>query len=343
MTILAKCSGYSDRIKSKLRRHSMFLDKPEAEITRVSEILSEKEKFREQYFSKCIDHTSVEIISELSRDQSKPGSFPEDELKRRSNLRFGKLFKVHMKVLLCASSKHTRRLFSAATPLHCAIQVGDYVFEWNKSSLVVPVGVTCFQAEPVLLSPVHQQSEWFTQIHRERGTVRRSIETNDYEMQINLHFDWTRRKDLLLSAFISKILEYNRGYTYHHRDCNSKRFVEDSMKCLGIKDPPRLSDSIKQHISQLKRSTALSKKRLSSHADLDTVVAEELQADLSKDDTEYLMAHYLLFHTDSFEQSEPSPHKWTCSVPECRLHDLEEKLDRFSFILYKEILYGTDS
>lgn len=328
---LAKCSGYSERVKEKLRHNPIFLDQPEEEIFRVSEILSEKERFRERYFSEFIDTTSGNLIFEASYDQSKSISLPGGELQRRSSLRFEKLFNIPMKLLLRASSRHTRRFFRRNNPLHCALQVGDYVFQWTESSLVIPVDVSCLQAQPILLSPVHQQSEWFNQIHEEQGAVRQSVESNDYEMQIGLHFKWTERKDVLVSAFVDKIIEFNRDYVYHSQRCNSQRFVAEGMESLGIKNPPKLSSSIKQHISQLKRSTALSTKRLSSHRDLDTVVAEELTADLSKEDTEYLMAHYLLFHMDSFERSKrSSEEKWTCPVPECLLQDLEEKLDSFS-------------
>ena len=332
VAFLDKCSGYSKHVKGKLKRHSMFLDKSEAEITRMSEILAEKEMFREQYFSKFIDTTSIEIISEMSHDQSKLSSLSEGELQRQSSLRFEKLLNVHMKLVLRASSKPLQKFKAGNFPLHFALQLGDYVFEWNEGNLVVPMDVSYLRTEPVLLSPVHQQSEWFTQVHSDRGTVRQSIETNNYEMQINLYFEWTQRKDLLVSTFISKIIEYNRCYTYHPRRCNGKRFVEESMRSLGINNPPKLNISIEQHISQLKRSIALSTKCLTSHVDLDAVVAKALTADLSKNDIEYFMACYFFFHVYSFKRSEWSLNeKWTCSVPQCRLQDLERKMCFFSF------------
>ena len=333
------CCGYSARAKEKLRRHSLFLDKPEAEITRICEDLTEKEKFRVKYFSKFIDTTCKEVISEVIFDQTEYVSFTDNQFRRRSNWRFQKLFSVDMKLLffLGLGSPAHQVSDSARLPLLCAIQVGDYVFEWNKSSLVLPVHVNSFHSKPVLFSPLHQLSDWFADICKERRTVQDCILTSDYSMQIKLYYKWTERKDALLFAFISKVIEFNRGCVYHPQKCNSHTFVEECMRSLGVKNPPRLSTSIRQHISQLKTSKTLAKKRLSSHQELDAVVTEELlAADLPQNEVEYFMAHYLMFHANSYESSEQSPDKWTCGVPECRLQLLEGMLDAspYSFDVY---------
>ena len=309
----------------------MFTDVTDAEIESVSETLGEKELFRQRYFSNLIETTSMRSIREVDHDQSCASRLSKCELRRRSNLRFERLLDVKMQLLLRASSQRTwwKMLGIGSTPLYCALQVGDFVFEWNESNLVIPVDVSCTHDEPMLFSPVQDNSDWFAKIQSDKGTIRKSVEENDYEMQIRLHFKWTEEKEHVISAFIDKVIEFNRHRAYHPHTCNSQRFVSEAMRALGIRQPPKLSYTIKEHINELTKSTTLSLKWVSSHADLDTAVVSCSDA-ISKEDVEFLMAHYLQFHMDSYERSKQPSQKWECPVIGCKLKDLEEKLKEFS-------------
>ena len=327
---MSKCSGYSGRIKAKLHNHSNFVEATAAEITAMSELLGEREPFRDRYFKK-FDITCIKTVNEVSHDQSCAGSVSRSELRKRSNKRFERILNVDMRLLLRASSRRTWwRFFGGlgSTPLHCALQVGDFVFEWNESSLVIPVDVGCSADAPVLFSPVQEQSEWFAKVQSEREAIQESVVKNNYEMQIALYFKWTEEKEKILLNFIDKVVEFNRRREYHPHSCNSQFFVGEAMKALGISKPPNLSSTIKEHINDLAKSiTQHSIKGISSHANLDTTVAAHLDK-LSQVEIEYLMAHYLMFHMDSYECNKQP--KWECPVLQCRLTDLEEKLAKVS-------------
>ena len=327
---LSKCSGYSDRIKMKLRRQPMFEELSQDEIERTSEILGEIEPFRQRYFSNLIEVTSTKVIREVNHDQLHAASVSRRDLKQRSNMRFEQLLDVKMQLLLRASNQQRSWFrFLSSTPLHCALQVGEYVFEWNESSLVIPVDVSSAHDEPVLFSPIQERSEWFSSVQSDKRKIKDSISKNDYEMQIDLHFKWTEAKEQIILAFVDKVIQFNRYKTYHSRNCNSQSFVNEAMVALGIKTPPKLSSTIKEHVNELGRGMARRElKGISSHDSLDAAVNSHSPS-LSKLEVEYLMAHYLLFHMDDFERRRQPDKKWECPFVTCKLSVLEEKLSTF--------------
>jgi len=328
---LARCSGYSDRIKKKLCRLPMFTELNQDEIEQTSDVLGEVEPFRQRYFSNLIEVTSMKIIGEVEREQSRAGGASRKDFGKHSHMRFEQLLDVKMQLLLRASSQQRSWLrFLSSTPLHCALQVGDFVFEWNESSLIIPVDVSSAHDEPVLFSPIQERSEWFAKVQSDKRKIHESIVKNDYEMQIGLHFKWTEEKERVILSFIKKVIHYNRHNTYHGRTCNSQRFVNEAMGALGIKTPPKLSSTIKEHVNELSKKIARQDlKGISSHDDLDVTVNSNLSS-LSKLDVEYLMAHYLLFHMDDYERRKQSDKKWECPFVNCKLSDLEGKLSKLS-------------
>ena len=206
------------------------------------------------------------------------------------------------------------------------------MFEWSESFLIIPIDVSPAHDEPVLISPIQERSEWFAKVQSKKRRIQESISKDDYEMQIDLHFKWTEVKEQIILAFVDKVIQFNRYKNYHSQNCNSQSFVNEAMVALGIKTPPKLSSTIKEHVNELgKLGRGMARRELkgiSSHDSLDAAVNSHSPS-LSKLEVEYLMAHYLLFHMDDFERRRQPDKKWECPFVTCKLSVLEEKLSTF--------------
>lgn len=308
------------------------------------ENLSEKEAFRKVYFSEYIDKTSEILVLETCKEQSEAESLPPRELQRRASDRFERLFTVKMKLIIRAPTRIGVKKTVAKAPVLLALQVGDYIFEWNETSLVIPIELKQVEAEPLLFSPVLQQSEWWCNfVEREKANIQQSIQEvvqhNDYSMQIQLQYDLTQKKDKLLFAFIETVVRFNRDLQYHTRRCNNQTFLTEAMKSLGIKRPAKLSGSIQQFIDQLKPSRTISRKQIRDHGELDTVAVEVIdgEGEPLRRDVEYLIAKYFLFHVSGWEGEQEQggerlSNRWSCSIPECKLLELEKILEELTHI-----------
>ncbi len=332
--LLTRYAGYSSRVLTKLRNHPDFRELTVTEQERKCEVLSEKESFRQEYFSRYIDITSQSIVLEACKDQSNPECRSASEQQRRSGDRFEKIFDVQVNLILRSPDCNAK---SKIFPVQSALQVGDYAYEWNETSLVVPIELEKLTSRPHLLSPVLEQTKWSDMLEKERDNVQQAISHNDYSMEIKLHYDLTQKKDQLLHAFMSTIIKFNRDHTYNRWRCNNQTFLTQAMKSLGIKKP-QLSNSIGKYIGQFKPTKKISRK-ISSHEELDAFVGEVLELQFLKKDIEYLIAKYFLFHVSDWEEEPESESKgssdndnWKCSVLECKLPELERTLKELTSI-----------
>ena len=98
-TQLAQCSGYSDRIISKLERHHKYSKFNSQERLKLSEELSEKEQFRKRYLEKLIDDISVDIVCQASDDCDHSSVMTSDLMRRRSVERFQKLLNPNIRLV----------------------------------------------------------------------------------------------------------------------------------------------------------------------------------------------------------------------------------------------------
>lgn len=313
------------------------------ELEELGERLSEREKFREAYFSSYIDNFSMELISDDMEDKDRR-ALTDEERQQRLASRFTKLVNLQIKLILHAPHRRSSGRSSAVTArssILMAIQVGEYIFEWDESGLVLPVELQAsVRGEPLLLSPVQQQSRgWCEEVGKHKVKVQQSIHQCDYTMQIDLKYELTKKKDNLLMGFIDTVVRFNRNYTYHSRTCNHQSFVTEALRSLGIEPADfKLSKSIKEHIAQLRPSKNLSRRSTRTHQELDTVAVGLLggtSGTPSQGDVQYLIAKYFLFHVSAWEKDqkgERSPEEWKCLVPGCKLGDLEQTLEELATI-----------
>ena len=301
------------------------------ELDKEIEKFSEFEPFREAYLSKYIDSTSKDLVLQTSVDES---GVSEDEKLKQAGARFDKLSNLNLNLVIRAPSRGVSRTAAEKSPILFGLQVGDYVFEWNETSLVVPVDFKQVQFEPLLLSPIQMETSWPGVFDEGGGYLKQGIEeaiqNKDYTMQISLQYELTEKKDKLLKKFINTVLQYNRNKKFNKRSCNNQTFLSDVMKSFGIKRPTKFfSSTIQQHIKSLKPSSDLKQKKMTSHHELDAIVKEAESESLAKEDIEFLIAKYFLFHVSSWEgeQEGGSSNKWECSR-ECQLCHLEKLLER---------------
>lgn len=323
----------------KLKKHPEYRDKSEDELKGISEILSEKNLFRREYFGKYIDEACDNAMFECMDEAKKclkedENSMSDLDLHRSASDRFEKLVNFDMNLIIRSPASGGSKKATAKTPVVLALQVGGYVFKWDENSLVIPMEFKQVETEPRLLSPVLQKTKWHDTVEKERQSLQESIEQtvqdSKYEMQIKLHFDLSQEKDRFLSAFIDTVLRFNRDREYHQRRCNNQTFLDEAIKSLDIKRV-KLSRSIKEHVDQLRPSRIISSKRITTHEQLDITVADVNTGQLSKEDVEYLIAKYFLFHVCSWE-GEREADEWKCSVQDCKLLDLEKLMEKLTFI-----------
>jgi hypothetical protein len=310
----------------ELPRHLKYLPKSAKSFV---EVLSEKEAFREAYFSSYIDEMSTRFIIEASTEPEHQLS--EQEIRKRASLRYDQLFNVDINLIIHAPSVHDAKAQAAKAPVVAALQVGDYVYEWNKAGLVVPMEYRQVATRPLLLSPVNlTESDWCSKIDKMKDKAQESIEKSmdegDYSMQIQLHFDLTEKRDELLNKFILTVLDFNRHKEFSSMWCNNHHFLKAAMKSLGIRKPPKLSVNIAGHIGSLRPSKAISRKQINNHQELDAVVSELDNGNLSRADIEFLIAKYFLYHVADWEREPPSEEEWECALPNCRQQKLTEEL-----------------
>ena len=322
-------------MRLKLQAHPVYQGLDDAELSRKVETFSEKEPFREAYFSKYIDTLGARVVLDTSADHSKRLSkeVEEQERQRQASQRFDELFNLRLNLIIRTPSGRPSRRSTSKSPILFSVQVGDYVFEWDETSLVVPMELEHFESKPILLSPVQMQSMWPEVISEEKQQVEEAIRKKDCTMQIDLHYRLTDKKDKLLFKFIDTVVEYNRSKTYHKRSCNNQTFLADAMKSLGIDQPGKFSSTIQDHIKSLKPSRDLARKQVNDHDQLNAIAAEAKADSTSKEDIEFLVSKYFLFHVRGWEQEEEhSSDRWQCPAEDCGLPRLEGMLERRSSI-----------
>lgn len=329
---LSEWSGYSKRVLSKLQSHPKYRHKNAESLLEETNDLSGREDFRRAYFSSYIDDMSTEIVLEASSESE---DLSPHERRRRASERYDRLFNVDMNLIIHAPTIRESKTQAAKAPVVVALQVGEYVFEWNETSLVVPLEYKKVEKEPLLLSPVLPESAWYGVVDKVKENTRKSIddtvEKGDYSMQIQFHFNLTQKKDELLYTFIDAVLHFNRHKYYSRRRCNNQHFLTAAMKSLGIRKPPKLSASIADHIRQLSPSKAIPRKQISNHQELDAVALEVIDNDPSRADIEFLIAKYFLFHVTGWEGEgggSTCDAKWECSIPGCKQQHLTRELGR---------------
>lgn len=331
----SKFTGYSKRVLEKLRNHPDYGHKSADALSEDVKILSEKEDFRRTFFSAYIEGMSTEVVEETVCDATSRSPESPEELRRKAKERYDRLFNVDMNLIIRAPSRRDTKTQAAKAPVVMNLQVGTYLFGWNEYSLIVPLEYRKVQTEPLLLSPVLSESTWCDVVNEVKVNTERSIveavDKKDYSMQIEIHYDLTRKKDEMLSAFIDTVLRFNRCEKFSWR-CNNKHFVKAAMQSLGISNPPKLSATVAEHICQLCPSKEISRRQINDHQQLDAVATEVLDDDLSRSDIEFLIAKYFLFHVTGWEDTRNDGavpvDKWECAISSCKQQDLTRKLGK---------------
>ena len=297
------------------------------------------------YFSHLVDHAaSVAIEENLSEEKCEfTSTYEESMAKERGEQRFTKLCDLPLKLILtplCVGgrvvSKFASLLEMQFGPLHAALQVGDVILEWNDSSLLVPHFAE--HNDKLMKTDVRHLTNWVNFTSGEEPSVREAIHSLDYRKQIELIYKVTAEKQRLIDKLVDVILMYNRQYYYDVIRRNCQHFVIDALKALGVSEAIEFTGGLGEYFNALKRgrSNALHAK-FSNHVHLDTYVREMEQSGdiskLTKDDLEYLLAHYFQYHLEQKTQlqqdddEEEELSKWCCEVKGCCMERLEKRID----------------
>ena len=318
---LAACYGYSERVISKLQSQADYRKLSEDELKKLSEILSEKEEFRQEYLKKHIDGISREIVDEASMDSNlKDDVLTPRDSRRRSNERFEKLLNPTVQLIY----RFHEETENGNIRIQTALQVGEYVYEWNDTNLLIPQEIECLFNQPLLVVPILHLSNWKSTVSRESKQMKEASEKHDHAKQIMFHYEFTEKKDKLLLDFAMKVLEFNKDKYNDPVTCNNQTFLTEAMRSLQIKDRaiPSLTPTVEEY---LKPSRSLRKHQLRNHQELDEFVVSS-DHDLPKDDIEYLMVKYFQFHICKWKKLKQSQEKWFCPTPTCKLPCLQGAL-----------------
>lgn len=291
----------------------------------ILEKLSEREKFRDAFCTNIIEGVSEALVVETSADFQKKSDIPETEAKRRAAERM-KIFTNFPVSILVYSTKRK------SSHLTAALQVGNYYFEWNKTSVIMPKKVENLTAkQPVLRLGVPQEGVWPSFVNAVQSRISEALEKLDYDTLIQLQYELACRKDELLYALIDVCVRYNRANTYRNMNCNNSHFIRDAQLALGIAQPSKISrGTIQDH---LKRLTQMWKKlqsgkvKFESHSDLDTFVEDTVVTEtMPQEGLEYLMSKYFLFHVSGWDQHAEDRGTWSCAGIKCMLKTVEDSV-----------------
>lgn len=332
--------GYYSRVAVKLRQVPKYAEMSDQEIHCMVEMLTSVEEFRASYkcFQDIVEAPSEGLAIDASSDKElvdRTQLHPEQATGKIAE-RYEKICKFPVKLVLCVKPNRPSQEPPGSvveSSLHAALLVSDHLFEWDKSSLVIP-RKTDLARQPALTTGILYESEWFTYIVRQRSKLEATISSPPdriHDQEINLMFDLTTKKDDLVKSVLRVVVNYNQNKTYDQKKCNNQHFIGEVTKALGVKKLPAFGASLKQQLEQSKQqcSRALARAQLTNHVLLDEYICnigEEKLRDLTVFDLEYLVGKYFHYHVEAWERS-ADPDQWCCQEAKCQLNNIEKQLE----------------
>ena len=327
-------------MSAKLRSLDEHRQKSEDEIHELVEVFTNVESFREKYscFQAVVEESSERhmLDASLDKDLIDKSQLHLKQATEKVTERYKEVTKFPVKLVLSIKPGSVQSTSGsvAQAPLHIAISIADFLFEWNESSLVVPRNANEAK-KPALTTGVLYDSDWFTYVVSQQSKLDDTIASPPdclHDREIEFMIQLTTKKDDIIKSFITTIIDYNKNKMYDCRTCNNRHFVQDLAKALGVRRLPAFGASLKEQLdkSRKKCNRRLSRADLSSHSKLDAYVSElgeDKLFELTVPDLEYLVGKYFHHHIESFEAS-AAPDQWSCQEANCQLGKIEEQLER---------------
>ena len=324
-SLLGKFKGYHECISFKLSTHPAYMDKSDAEIESMVNILGEYRNYQDHYFSDDL-FTCEGLAMKTVADLESPILTQEDEIRAeiRARNNFDALSNFPLKLVYYPTDQgfsiNGRGGGVLDIPLEVSLRLGPYELDWNIVGLVIPIKaqkLKCFQ--PVLsLRPA--ESKWTKFVHQQRLKVDKAIQDMDPGLQTQLMFDFVAKREELLRAVVDVIVDYNRHREYDEKRQSNGHFVSDVCKAAGIP-----ADSVVKSMRQFNESRYATR-NFTSHVDLDNFVIDlnwgNKTSSLPQIDIQYLITQYFHFHVVDW-QSRGKPEHWVCDVRDCQLTELE--------------------
>ena len=208
-------------------------------------------------------------------------------------------------------------------PFHAAIQIGDIVLDWDESSLVIPRRVTASldtlweKPTSLIFHDTLQRMRMGDVVPRVVYALKPGVEEADFGTQVNIVADLSaENKDTLINQLAALIEKYNTKYYYGLFSCNCQKFVKEVLQVMGIsKHTETFHDQQRMHEQVLLKRGKDQILEFNTHTMVDDYVRKYKDI-MSKEDAEFCMCHYLLFHC--WGKKHPSREAWKCDPSTCQ-------------------------
>ena len=314
--------GYREKVLDKLKHH------PNDTLVKDEDIvdkLTERERFRSSFCTNIIEGISETLVIETLTD-SKKADISHTEAKKRAEKRIKVFCNFPVKLLLYSKSRRK------SLKLKAALQVGNYYFEWNKTSLIIPKMVNKLTSkQPVLKVGVSQEGAWCSYVTDLKPHIDQALAELDYDSLIQLKYQLAERKDELLSALIDVVVRYNRLYSYNKGKCSNLHFLRDAQLALGIVEPAKISGNLSDHFKKTQQEWKKrnQQKQIGSHGELDQYVEDTRKMeDLNQEILDCFITRYFKFHVSGWEK-DTECETWDCKGQNCKLPTIEDLVDLY--------------
>ena len=294
------------------------------------EILTEKERLYQHYFSSFIDR-SKQYIWEITKDNEKleAGALTWKQLSANIRQRFDKLCNFPLRLVYRVDFKNAKtRKPVMQTPLCIFLQVDNVILEWTKPGLVVPVkaeeptGNVVRVEHIVLLEDLSKNSEWSKQVQSWRTMIESAIINKEQAVVVPIMYTVAEEQERLMDSLLQLVVKYNRYSRYHLKSCNNIHFIQEALKTLGVPKPPAMSTSLQEYMESLPTAAKYEEASVTEHTNLDSYISKSLTGQLSIQEIEYFISKYFTFHIEDWKRLSKGKQDWTCSLTSCQLMHL---------------------
>ena len=324
--------SYLETVVKKIEK--AFPTKGRNETKELAEWLSEKEKFKKQYFvplqKRAASAMRVTFEEAKAFGRSASSGYPNESTKQGSQDRITdeiqavKKLEVHLLLyelkdehLKQETAKFFHKYVHSFTfgPYHAALKIGDMVLEWDDSSLIIPRPASDKEDTTgrtlVFEANVHEgnsSSDLEIQEVPVRAGAERTLQ--GINKQVNYLLDITEEKEHLLDSLAHVIVMYNTKFHYGLFTCNCHHFAIEMLSAMGKEDDARLFQrKTQEHADILIKRGDKAVAEFNNHKDLDDYVTANIDT-MSQEDDEFCHCHYLLFH--AWNKKFPNKPAWKC-------------------------------
>lgn len=324
----------------KLRRHPDYQD-PSLVLKSEAEDLTDTDKIMDRFFSSMTHELVHDRIKDRAEEMNVDltTTYERKAQTTRAINRVEQVARFEVKLLLRYVNRRTSppprligRLASALQmeygPLHALLLINnEVIIEWNSSSLVIPKFIDpdtiVEHTGPVLVSATIPDI-----MHIQRQL---SKPFEDYD-EVDLILEAACKKSELLRKLAGIIARYNSHYYYDIIFRNCQNFVLDALTAIGCKNKPEFSGNLRNYFTHLK-SKGRVMASFETHDQLDAYVRKN-HTTLTKENMEYLLAQYCLFHMQRVMKS-GELEDWDCKDRDCMMDFLEAKIDETLLIMHQ--------